>query len=80
MGTTLDKFVEEIKTHILSSATFSENRTTYEIMSKNWVETEGRRMTSQHGEYAFQATCTYAHAHAYDAANPHTATHAQTDQ
>jgi hypothetical protein len=34
---------------------FSENRTVYEIMSKNIVETEGLRMTSQYGAYALRA-------------------------
>ena len=34
---------------------FSENRTVYEIMSKNVVETEGPQMTSQHGAYALRA-------------------------
>jgi hypothetical protein len=33
---------------------FSENRTVYEIMSKNTVETEGPRMTSQYGAYAMR--------------------------
>jgi hypothetical protein len=33
----------------------SENRTVYEIMSKNIVETEGPQMTSQHGTYALRA-------------------------
>ena len=31
--------VEEIKTHILCSVTFSENRALDEVMSKNMVET-----------------------------------------
>jgi len=35
------KVVENIKTHILSSVTFFENRTVYEIMWKNTVE-QGR--------------------------------------
>jgi hypothetical protein len=33
---------------------FPENRTVYEIMSKNIVETEGPQM-SQHGAYALRA-------------------------
>jgi len=32
------KVVEEIKTHILCSKTFSENRVVYEIMWENMVE------------------------------------------
>jgi hypothetical protein len=34
---------------------FSENRTIYEIMSKNIVETEGPQMTSQYSAYALHA-------------------------
>jgi hypothetical protein len=34
------RFVEEIKTHILGSVTFSENRAIYETISKNMVEPE----------------------------------------
>jgi hypothetical protein len=47
-----DKLVEKMKTRILYSITFFENRTVYEIMSKNIVEIEGPLMTSQHGAYA----------------------------
>jgi hypothetical protein len=35
------KVVEKIKTHVLCSVTFSENRAVYEIMSKNMVEPDG---------------------------------------
>jgi hypothetical protein len=50
------KVVEKIKTHILYSITFfSENRTVYDIMSKNSVETEGPQMTTQYGTYALRA-------------------------
>ena len=47
---------------------FSENRTVYEIMSKNLVETEGQQMTSHHGAYALRSglaslyACAHAHA------------------
>ena len=44
-----------MKTHFIFSNFFSENRTVYEIMSKNLVETEGSQMTSQHGAYALHA-------------------------
>jgi hypothetical protein len=47
--------IEKIKTHVLCSITFSENRTAYEIMSKNIVETEGPQMTSQYVAYALRA-------------------------
>jgi hypothetical protein len=50
------KVVDKIKTHILCSTTFfSENRTVYEITTKNVAETEGPQMTSQYGGYAVQA-------------------------
>jgi len=39
------KVVQEIKTHILCSVMFFENRTFYEIMWKNIVEPERPRMT-----------------------------------
>ena len=55
MRNVLDKVVERIKAHILRSVTFSEHLTTYWIMSKNLVETEGPRLTSQHGAYELHA-------------------------
>jgi hypothetical protein len=51
----LCKFVEKIKTHILCSITFFENRAVYEIMSKNMVVTEGKQMTSKYGKYESHA-------------------------
>ena len=46
---------------------FSENRTVYEIMSKNVVETEGPQMTWQYGAYALRAELAgfYMHLCAY---------------
>jgi hypothetical protein len=42
-----DKFIEEIKTHILCSTTFVfENRAVYEIMWKNIVEGGRPQMTT----------------------------------
>jgi MOSC domain-containing protein YiiM len=38
------KFTEKIKTHVLHSASFSENLTIYEIMSKNVEESERWQM------------------------------------
>jgi hypothetical protein len=38
------KVVEKIKTHILSSVTFSENRAVYEIMWENMVQTDRPQM------------------------------------
>jgi hypothetical protein len=49
------KVVEKMKTHILCSITFSENRTINEIMSNNMAETGMPQMTSQHGAYALRA-------------------------
>jgi hypothetical protein len=37
--------VEKIKTHILFSITFSENRDVYEVMWKNMVEPDSPQMT-----------------------------------
>jgi hypothetical protein len=51
----LNKVVEKIKTHILCPKTFSENRTVYEIMTKNVVESEMLRRTSQYGASALNA-------------------------
>ena len=39
------KVVEIIKTHILCSITFSENRSVYEIIWKNMVEPDRLQMT-----------------------------------
>jgi hypothetical protein len=44
-----------MKTHFMFSKFVSENRTVYEIMSKNLVETEGPQMTSQYGAWALRA-------------------------
>jgi hypothetical protein len=45
-----------MKTHFHIQQLFPpENRTVYEVMSKNVVETEGTQMTSQHGAYALRA-------------------------
>ena len=49
------KVVDKIKTHILCSISFFENRTVYEIMSKNTVEPQGPQMTSQYAGYELHA-------------------------
>ena len=55
MGNILDKHcIENQYTHFMFSNFFSENRTVYEIMSKNVVETE-KPQTSQYGAYALNA-------------------------
>jgi Fe-S oxidoreductase len=49
-------------------------------MTKNIVETEGLKMTSQRGAYALLAGLArlYAHGHAHALGYPHARTHAQT--
>ena len=56
--------VEKIKKHIFCSITFFffENRTVYEKIPKNMVETEGPQMTSQYGAYALHAGLARLHA------------------
>jgi hypothetical protein len=49
-------------THFMFNNFFSENRTFYEIMSKNMVETEGPQLTSQYGAYALHAGLARLHA------------------
>jgi hypothetical protein len=49
------KLVEKIKTRILCSVTFPENRGVYEIMSKNMVEPEAPQITSKYGAYESHA-------------------------
>jgi hypothetical protein len=49
------RVTEKIKTHILYSVTFSENRAVYEIMSKNVVEPERSQTTIQYRAYALHA-------------------------
>ena len=52
----LDKSCRENQnTHFMFSNFFPENRTVYEVMSKNIVETEAPQMTTQHGAYALHA-------------------------
>jgi hypothetical protein len=56
---------------------FSENRTFYEIMSKNIVETEGPEMTSQYGAYALRVGLArlYARMHMHTSTRPGTHMH-----
>ena len=57
------KVVQKIKTHILCSVTFSENRTVYEIMWKNIVERGRTQMAIWHMRIARwipQATDTHS--------------------
>jgi hypothetical protein len=59
---------------------FSENRTVYEIIPKNVVETEGPQMTSQYGAYALHAGIARLHAcmRMYTPTRPGTYTHSRT--
>ena len=60
---------------------FSENRTDYEIMSTNVVETERPQVTSQHGAYALRAGLArlYARIRMHMSTRPSTLMHAQTN-
>ena len=76
-----------MKTHILYSITlFFENRTVYEIMSKNWMETEGPQMTSQYGAYTLRAGLARLYARmrmltsTRSGTHMHARTHAHTDR
>jgi hypothetical protein len=62
-----------MKTQILCSINFYENRTVYEIMSKNIVETEAPKMTSQYGLYTLHTGL----ARLYACMRMHTHTHTQ---
>jgi len=48
------KFANKIKTHILHSITFAEDRAVYEIMRENAVEPNRRQMT-KYGACALHA-------------------------
>ena len=56
------------------------NRTVYEIMFKNMVETEGRRMTSQYGAHTLHAGLARLHAlmRMHTPTRPRTRMHALT--
>jgi hypothetical protein len=56
----------------------SENLTIYEVMSKNWVETERPQMTSQYGAYALHAGLARLHALMCMYTPTHPPTHIQT--
>ena len=68
------KVVEKLKTHILCSITFSEDRAVYEIMSKNLVKleaTNGVTIWRIRGAcWISKTTHTRAHAHAHAPRNP----------
>jgi hypothetical protein len=74
------KVVKKMKTHFMLNNFFSENRTVYEIMSQNIVDTEGPQITIWRIRVACwisKATCTYAHAHSHATGYPHARTHAR---
>jgi hypothetical protein len=75
MGNILDKSCREYEnTHFIFNNFFSENRTVYEITSKNYFENEGPQMTLQHGAYALRAELASLHA----LMRMHTPTHSRT--
>jgi hypothetical protein len=49
------KVLEKMKAHILCSVTFSEDRSVYEIMSKNLVEPERPQIAIKYGACALHA-------------------------
>ena len=70
-----------MKTHIVCPITFfTENRTVYEIISKNTMKTKGLRMTSQYGAYALRVGLArlYALIRMHTSKRPVTHMHART--
>ena len=55
MRNVLDKVCSENRNTYFMFTIFSENRAVYEIMSKNMVEPEEPKVTSQYGAYALHA-------------------------
>jgi ribosomal protein S26 len=55
MRSVSDKVVKKIKSHILCSIIFPENRAVYKIMLKNIVEPEKAKMTTEYGACALHA-------------------------
>jgi hypothetical protein len=83
MGNVLDKSCRKNEnTNFMFHNFFFENRTVYEIMSKNIVETEGPQMTSQYGAYALCAGLASLHArmHMHTPTLPGTHMYARTDK
>ena len=84
MRNVLDKSHRENEsTHFIFDAFFFpplENRTVYEIMSKNVVETEEPQMTSQYGGYALRAGLArlYARTRMHTLTRPDTHMHVRT--
>jgi hypothetical protein len=73
------KVVEKIKTHFMINNSFPENRTVYETMSKNVVNSGDTNDVAIwricFAWWKSKATCTYAHAHTYAPGYPHARTH-----
>ena len=70
-------FIGNIKTHVLCSATFSENRAVYETVSKNMVEPNRQQMTTRRMRVACWISKAI-HANVKARARTHTHTHALT--
>jgi hypothetical protein len=82
MGNVLDKYCRENKNTYFKFNKFLKNRTVYEVIPKNMLETEVPQMTSQCGAYALRAGLARLHARmrmhtSMRPGNPHARTHAQ---
>ena len=80
MRNALEKSCRENENTFYVQQLFSENRTVYEIMSKNTVEIEGPQMTSQYGASALHAGLArlYAHMRVHKPTRPDTHMNART--
>ena len=69
-------------THFIFYNVFFENRTFYETMSKNVMETKGPQMTSQHGAHALRAELArvYARTRMHTPTRPGNHMHARTSK
>ena len=86
MRNVLDKSCRENQnTHFIFNNFFSNNRTIYEIMSKNVVEPKGPQMTSQYGAYVLHARlaklhlCMRTHTPTHSGIYMHAYMHTQTN-
>ena len=61
-----DRFVQKIKTHVLCSRTFYENRTVYEIMLNNTAQRDMPQVTFSYETYALHAPYLMLQTHTND--------------
>ena len=78
MRNVLDESCRENRNTHFMFKNFFENRTVYELMSKNEVEIEGPQMTSQYGAYALHAQ--KASLNSRTPRHPHARTYTQTNK